>query len=282
MQAPKIIEDVVIVIHNDDVDLFCLQLKSLDLFLEKCRLHIVINEKDVNYCYKKITPSLLRSIHTTKIWTRLDILGSHPNVPGWTSQQLLKLLIPLKKDWISLDCKDIFVKPVRLDELDRKQYKDYASLDAPDPQSAFWQGLLALGKEHNFPVIESSVINQNQTPRVVDNRVIRKINQMFGNKQAFINWFCSFKVQGEYILHDYIAEVLELEEKMRFPRGFIAGIWYDHVYESNPVSGLPDNMHIYKCHRRVFNDDRYNSAIIKWVERVFKTYRKYRDALKND
>lgn len=281
-QSPKRIEDIVVVVHNDDIDLFCLQLRSFEIFLESCKLNIIINEKDISICYKRMKPFLINSKHKSKIWSREEILETHPNVSGWTSQQLLKLLIPLKRDWIVFDSKDILIRPVRLEDLDRKQFKNYEDLSLKDPQGLFWQGLLKLGKEKGFPEISPESINQNQTPRVIDNRVIRKINSIFKGKENFINWFCSFDVQGEFILHDYLTEVMGLEKKMNFPLGFIHGVWYQHIFNDVPFSDILDSVHVYKCHRRVYNVEKNRKKVNKWIDRIFKTYIEYQKALKNE
>lgn len=278
---PQRIQDVVVVVHNNDVDLFCLQLQSFELFLESCNLNIVINEQDISKCYKRIKPLLIDSKHNCKMWSREEILECHPSVSGWTTQQLLKLLIPLKRNWIVFDSKDILIRPVRLEELDRKQFKDYEDLSLKDPQGLFWQGLLKLGKEQGFPVIATTAINQNQTPRVIDNRVIRKINQIFKSKENFIKWFCSFEVQGEFILHDYLYEVMGLEKKMSFPLGFIHGVWYQHNFDGVPFGEIPDIVHVYKCHRRVYNIEENRKKIYCWIQQIFKTYKEYYKALKN-
>jgi hypothetical protein len=282
VQLPQRIEDVVVVVHNNDIDLFCLQLQSFELFLEPCKLNIVVNEDDITKCYKRIKSYLLDTKHKVKIWSRKEIIGNDLKVPGWTSQQLLKLLIPLKRDWIVFDSKDILIRPVTLLDLDKKQFKNYEDLSLKDPQGLFWQGLLKLGEEQGFPVVDPSAINQNQTPRVIDNRVIRKIHSIFGGKQNFIDWFCSFDVQGEFILHDYLTEVMQLEKKIKFPMGFIHGVWYQHIYDSVPFGNISDNVHIYKCHRRVYNIENNRNEINKWIKRVFKTYKEYRKALKNE
>lgn len=282
IQLPQRIEDVVVVVHNDDIDLFLLQLESFEIFLEPCNLHIVINEKDLTPCYKHISNFLLNTKHNTKVWSREDILGNNLNVPGWTSQQLLKLLIPLKRDWIVFDSKDILIRPVTLLDLDKKQFKNYKDLSLKDPQGLFWQGLLKLGEEQGFPVIDPSAINQNQTPRVIDNRVVRKIHSIFNGKENFIEWFCSFEVQGEFILHDYLTEVMQLEKKIKFPMGFIHGVWYQHIFDSIPFGDPDTNIHVYKCHRRVYNIEENRKKINKWVRRIFKTYNSYRKALRNE
>lgn len=283
VQLPQRIEDVVVVVHNDDIDLFLLQLQSFEIFLESCNLHIIINELDLGPCYKLISNFLVKGTkHKVKIWSRKEIIGDDLNVPGWTSQQLLKLLIPLKRDWIVFDPKDILIRPVTLLDLDKKQFKKYKDLSLKDSQGLFWQGLLKLGEEQGFPVVDPSVINQNQTPRVIDNRVIRKIHSIFGGKQNFINWFCSFKVQGEFILHDYLVEVMQLDQKVKFPIGFIHGVWYQHIFDFIPFGNPDNNIHVYKCHRRVYNIEENRKQINKWIERIFKTYKAYKKALRNE
>jgi len=282
VQEPQKIKDVVVIVHNDDIDLFCLQLRSFEIFLEECNLNIVINENDVSKVYKNIKPYIANSKHNIKIWYKKEILEIDIKTSGWTSQQLLKLLIPLKRDWIVFDSKDVLIRPVRLEDLDKKQFKNYEDLSLNDPQGIFWHGLLELSKQQGFPNIDPKLINQNQTPRVIDNRVIRKINQIFKSKENFINWFCSFEVQGEFILHDYLTEVMCLEKKMNFPQGFIHGVWYQHIFDGVPFQDMLDSTHIYKCHRRVYNVEKNRKKINKWINRVFKTYIEYQKAIKDE
>lgn len=281
LQEPQRIEDIVVVVHNDDIDLFCLQLETFNTFLEPCNLHIIINERDIRVCYDKIKKIIVRMHkHRTKIWTREDILGCHPEVSGWSTQQLLKLLIPLKRSWIVFDSKDLLIRPLFLEDLDRKQRKDYENLSPPDPQAEFWQGCLELGKKFNFPEVSPEKINMNQTPRVIDNRVIRKMLSLFNNDEKdFIKWFCTFKVQGEFILYDYLSEVLELEPKLRFPKSFQVGIWNESLFNEVEFSKIPEATVVYKCHRRVYNKQENRKLVDDWIKKVIKTYNRYNDAI---
>jgi hypothetical protein len=281
-RLPGRIEDVVVVVHNDDIDLFVLQLQSFELFLESCNLHIIINELDTSLCHSRVNSFLeiKGSKHYIKIWKRSDIIKISNNVPGWTSQQLLKLLIPLKRDWIVFDSKDILIRPIQLIDLNKKQRKDYQDLSLNDPQGLFWQGLMKLGQEHDFPNIDPKLINENRTPRVIDNRVIRKLTQTFKSKEEFIDWFCSFDVPGEFILHDYLYEVLGLPPKERFPLGYMHAVWRQHIFDNIPTEDILDTVHIYKCHRRVYNVHKNRKKINKWLTMVFETYNAYRKAIK--
>lgn len=277
------INDVVVVVHNDDIDLFVLQLRSFELFLEPCNLHIVINEINTLRCREGIASFLHKrgSKHSIKIWERADMIAQDRDMPGWTSQQILKLMIPLRRDWIVFDAKDILIRPVMLEDLDCKQFKDYDDLSLADPQGLFWQGLVDLGKEQGFPKIDPKLINQNRTPRVIDNRVIRKLNQIFKSKERFTDWFCSFEVQGEFILHDYLYEVLDLEPKKRYPIGYMHSVWRQHIFDGIDFSEIPDSVHIYKCHRRVYNVKANKKKIDRWLEKVFTKYEQYYKAVKN-
>tara|TARA_B110000503_G_C7060313_1_gene376359 strand:+ start:205 stop:1074 length:870 start_codon:yes stop_codon:yes gene_type:complete len=282
LRLPSRIEDVVVVVHNDDIELFVLQLRSFEIFLESCNLHIVINEEDTALCQAGVESFLEVNVskHRIKIWKRSDIITISNDVPGWTSQQLLKLLIPLKYDWIVFDSKDILIRQTQLIDLDKKQRKDYEDLSLKDPQGLFWQGLIELGKEQGFPNIDPKLINENRTPRVIDNRVIRKLNQIFKSKEKFIDWFCSFSVPGEFILHDYLYEVLEIDSKMRFPLGYMHAVWRQHIFDEIDFVDILDTVHIYKCHSRVYNVKENRKKINKWIEKVFKTYIIYKEAIK--
>ena len=279
---PEKKEDVVVVIFQDEVDLFKLQLRSFNTFLETCNLHIVINEDDIKPVYSSIKRSIVRSKHKIKIWSRREILGDRDfsNVSGWTTQQLLKLMIPLKRDWIVFDAKDLLIRPVQLIDLDKKQRKDYENLFGDDPQADFYQGVIKLCKRNKLrKKIDPKNINMNHTPRVIVNGVIREIMKMFKSDDEFIDWFLSFEVQGEFILHDYVALQLDLPQKLRFPLSFNAGIWRQHNFDAISFDRLPITTHVYKCHRRVYMVPENKEKVDQWMNNVIKTYVNYQKAL---
>jgi len=279
---PEKKEDVVVVIFQDEVDLFKLQLRSFNTFLETCNLHIVINEDNIKPVYSSIKRSIVRSKHKIKIWSRREILGDRDfsNVSGWTTQQLLKLMIPLKRDWIVFDAKDLLIRPVQLIDLDKKQRKDYENLFGDDPQADFYQGVIKLCKRNKLrKKIDPKNINMNHTPRVIVNGVIREIMKMFKSDDEFIDSFLSFEVQGEFILHDYVALQLDLPQKLRFPLSFNAGIWRQHNFDAISFDRLPITTHVYKCHRRVYMVPENKEKVDQWMNNVIKTYVNYQKAL---
>jgi len=279
---PEKKEDVVVVIYKDEIDLFKLQLRSFNTFLETCNLHIVINEDDINPVYKALKKPIIQSKHKVKLWSRREILGDRDfsNVSGWTTQQLLKLKIPLERDWIVFDAKDLLIRPVQLIDLDKKQRKDYENLFGDDPQADFYQGVIKLCRRNGLKkVIDPESINMNHTPRVITNKVIRKIMSMFKTNDQFIDWFLSFEVQGEFILHDYVALQMDLPQKLRFPLAFNAGIWRQHNFNAISFDRLPMTTHIYKCHRRVYTVPKNKEIIDQWMNNVIKTYVNYQKAI---
>jgi len=279
---PEKKEDVVVVIYKDEIDLFKLQLRSFNTFLETCNLHIVINEDDINPVYKALKKPIIQSKHKVKLWSRREILGDRDfsNVSGWTTQQLLKLMIPLKRDWIVFDAKDLLIRPVQLIDLDKKQRKDYENLFGDDPQADFYQGVIKLCKRNKLrKKIDPKNINMNHTPRVIVNGVIREIMKMFKSDDEFIDWFLSFEVQGEFILHDYVALQLDLPQKLRFPLSFNAGIWRQHNFDAISFDRLPITTHVYKCHRRVYMVPENKEKVDQWMNNVIKTYVNYQKAL---
>lgn len=282
---PQIKKDVVVVIFKDEVDLFLLQLRTFDTFLERCNLHIVINESNTKSVHSQIKRFIVRSKHNVRVWKRQEILGDRDftKVPGWTTQQLLKILIPLKRDWIVFDAKDLLIRPISLIELDRKQRKDYESLEDEDPQAIFYKGVVKLCKKNNLKKkINPKDINMNHTPRVIINEVMRSILKMFKNKNEFIDWFLTFEVQGEFILHDYVALQLNIPQKLRFPQGFNAGIWRQEHYDKITFDMLPNTCHVYKCHRRVYEVQENRKHVDQWLTNIIKSYTKYEKALKGN
>lgn len=281
IDTPDSIKDVVVVVHNEEIDLFKLQLRTFETFLQPCNLHYIINETNTKNFKKAVQKYVLQvKRHKIRFWTREEILHCHPDVSGWSSQQLLKLLIPLHRDWIVFDCKDLLIRPVQLIDLDRIQRKDYIDLSLKDPQGEFYQGLCELTTQGKITgTVDPTKINMNQTPRVIDNRVIRKINEIFKNNQNFIDWFCTFKVQGEFIMHDYIAQSMMLTPKLRFPVGFIAGIWRQHNFDDFTFDMIPATTCVYKCHRRVYNVKENKVIVDAWISRIIKTYKRYQNAI---
>ena len=282
IDAPSTIEDVVVVVHDEEIDLFKLQLRTFETFLEPCNLHYIINETNPKRFKKETKRQVGNSTkHNIRFWTREQILKCHPDVPGWSTQQLLKLLIPLKKDWIVFDTKDLLIRPVQLVELDKLQRKNYEDLSLNDPQGEFYQGLVELTEKGLLEgEVDPKKINMNTTPRVIDNRVIRKICQTFKSEKNFIDWFCKFKVQGEFIMHDYIAQSMNLTPKLRFTLDFMVNIWRQKHFDVLEFDQIPSKTKIFKCHRRVYNVKENKEKVDAWIDNVIKTYINYENALK--
>ena len=280
---------IVTVSHWDERDLFILQLKSIDAFLEdRIVLNVVINEDDHLPMLHYIQDTL-DSItnHDVVVWSRKDIIGnvthiSHPNLgDGWGTQQLCKLLIPLRTDWISLDGKDLFIRPIRLHELKGLWFKAYEDLSLKDPMGPFYKATKKYLKKKGLRAsVDPKLINHNVTPRYIHKQVIDKILLLFDGKDKFMEWFLSHQIQSEYILHDYVtanSKELPLQELNTWYWQFSTACWtVDQFETSHRFENINPYAKIYKLHRRVFLHKDNQQKIEKWMNTIIDNYKKYK------
>ena len=234
----RLVKDVCIVSYDKSVDLFLLQIETLDKFLIKSNIHLVINETDTSYFLERTQERINKSLHNFKIYSRNDIIGE-TSLSGWRSQQLIKLLMPLN-EWFVFDDKDLFLKPIEFEEIKKRQYLNYMS---EDMFVDFFENVKKILRcEYR---IEHMPINW--TPNFFEKKVINFILVSFGGKDNLIKFF-EKDTPAEFLLYNLAAKILCTDTCVRMKENYIKNIYTQEDYDNMTLN----NTHILKCHNKVF------------------------------
>lgn len=283
------LEDLVIVSYDESVDLFLLQLKTLNVFLEKCTIHLVINEDEIKYFYRKVKPALAKSKHDFIVYGRKSIIGHIDGLLGWHSQQLIKLSMPIEGRYLILDDKDLLVKPLTLKDLDAAHTMTYTPVMVGDPPFdvflPFFKKCKRLIKTRNRPMKYSPKIIDmpiNWTPAVIEQDVVEDILQCFAGKhyrssddikRNFANWMFSGLADpkggqpAEFMLYDLFRAQLKGPRK-KFPGNFIAWAWDYKEFLKLSNTGIKENTHIVKIHHNVYRDKNCKPSVDAMIDAI--------------
>jgi len=257
---------IVTITCKDDFGLCLLQLSSMDKFLEPCTVNVVINETENIIDYKNQIKS---TVHNIKIWTQHDILQMPaPNKYGWCSQQLLKMLIPINDDYISLDCKDMFIKPTTLSMLTKRHRRLGVHPGKNDPWPEFYNSMIKYMWKHYRKKVNVTDLDNIQTPRVIKKSVVNKIPDIWGSNKKFINWWGQFGMPSEFIMYDCIQQLEQKNQMNKFKPHQIVAVWYK---EDIDFDAIKDNTFMLKIHRRVYNDPDAKKIVTKWIKKLLTT-----------
>lgn len=259
--------DLVIITFSKDLYLCKWQLRTIKKFLEPCTIHIVVNEQDHSHAsyYLKEEVELLEN-HVVHFWSRTKILGEVPdNINGWISQQLLKLLLPIDKDYIVLDCKDMFIRPTMLNDLIKEHYRNQSNVKICKTWKYFSNKLLRRLNDFYGENINHKDIRDIQTPRLIKKSIRKKILEIFKNKQHFIDWFLTMQMPSEFILYDAVRLYEKEMTTDIFPKKEIIGVWNMKMYGEIDLNNLPEETRIVKLHRRLYDDSKIRKRLDKWL-----------------
>jgi len=257
---------IVTITCKDDFGLCLLQLSSMDKFLEPCTVNVVINETENIIDYKNQIKS---TVHNIKIWTQHDILQMPaPNKYGWCSQQLLKMLIPINDDYISLDCKDMFIKHTTLSMLTKRHRRLGVHPGKNDPWPEFYNSMIKYMWKHYRKKVNVTDLDNIQTPRVIKKSVVNKIPDIWGSNKKFINWWGQFGMPSEFIMYDCIQQLEQKNQMNKFKPHQIVAVWYK---EDIDFDAIKDNTFMLKIHRRVYNDPDAKKIVTKWIKKLLTT-----------
>lgn len=252
--------NIVLVLFNDAIDIFRLQFKTFEKFLQPCTINIVLNEDQPKKLKKHIESIVLCSKHTIVFFTKSEILQKQTfEGHGYISQQLCKLLVPIEDDYIVLDDKDLFVKPTTYEQLLNFYPTIFYNIDK-DFEKFY---LVCCEKFGQCPTV-----NEPFTPRLIRKQAVNKMAEYFKGKKNLIKWFVSTQmvqngpfVLSEFILYDFFNDKNDGVKQPLFS-GFPS--------IENIVSGyeIPDYAHIVKIHRNQYNN--IHNKII--VDKYFKKF----------
>ena len=257
---------IVTITCKDDFGLLLLQLQSMDKFLEPCTVNVVINETEDILDYSLQIKS---NVHNIKIWSQHDILQMPaPNQYGWCSQQLLKMLIPIDDDYISLDCKDMFIKPTTFSMLTRRQKRLRVHPGKTDPWIEFYNIMFKHLWKYYKKRITFKNLDNIQTPRVIKKSVVNKIPDIWGSNKKFIKWWGQFGMPSEFIMYDCIQQLEQKDQMNTFKNHQIVAVWYEEDIDFNAIK---NNTFMLKIHRRVYNNPKTQKIVVDWIKKLLTT-----------
>jgi len=260
--------DVVTLTHNDDKELLLWQLYSIEQHLESCNFHIVINEDKIDTVLDYIKPTIDKiKNHSITVWGRKDILSIDINKHGWWHQQLIKLLMPLKDNYIVLDCKDIFIKETSIAELSLTNAINQPNVVGCKTWGDFFEKMHMFIKDKFENDIDPKKLKGIQTPRLIKQDVRNKILSFFNNDIDFINWFLEFDLPSEFILYDTVALHMNIDDGERYPLTFHGSTWNQEMWEEEGFDTVKENTHMFKIHRRVYNNPSNKITIDNWLSK---------------
>ena len=289
---------IVLVLFDDAIDLFRLQFKTFEKFLEPCTINIVLNEHNPKRLKKTIESITANSIHKVVYFTRYEILKNH-QCCGYLSQQLCKLLVPIDDDYIVLDDKDLFVKSTSYEQL-ITFYPVVYQPNSTDEVVETFKNFYRMCCE-KFGEVQ---VNEPMTPRFIRKQVVNDIIKYFGTEYNFINWFLSYIetvpeksiMVSEFMLYDcfndkndgvvgnrysYYPKIERMIPKNLPHQNLINQIINDmknngypyvnliEYLENGGITKIPENVHILKIHRRDYNNLKNRTIVNKFIVNEF-------------
>jgi hypothetical protein len=283
---------IVLVLFDDAIDLFRLQFKTFEKFLDPCTINIVLNEHNPKRLKKIIESITAYSKHKIVYFTRYEILKNH-QCCGYLSQQLCKLLVPIDDDYVVLDDKDLFVKSTSYEQLITFYPVVYQPNDTAELVGTF-KNFYRICCEQ-FGEVQ---VNEPMTPRFIRKQAVNDIIKYFGTEDNFINWFFSCKTitVSEFMLYDffndkndgvvgncysYYPNIERMIPKNLPHHALINRIIDDmkiHGYpylslieyvENGGTTKIPEHVHILKIHRRDYNNLKNRNIVSRFIVNEF-------------
>jgi hypothetical protein len=185
---------------------FLVQCKSIYTYLEPCQINVVINERDsgdwLTWFNIECRPYFVN--HTLVLYTFDDFNSPYIGNDGYASQQSIKLLFSYKTDeeYITLDTKNWFVKPINLNEIPRQGRGP--NLINKERFNQFYLKCLEKFGDNDIRHIE--------TPYIINPTIGRKLIESFKD-ESFLKWFTDFdKHPSEYMCYDMFAQSIGEEQ----------------------------------------------------------------------
>lgn len=234
----RLVKDICIVSYDKSIDLFLLQLETLDKYLVESNIHLVINESDTTNFIARTKNRIDASVHNFILYSRNDIIGE-TSLSGWRSQQLIKLLMPLN-EWYVLDDKDLFLKKIKFSDLKKRQRLNYMS---GDMFVDFFENVKKV--LHCEYRIEDTPINW--TPNFFEKKVIDYILKAFKGKDNLIKFF-EKDTPAEFLLYHLASKILCTDTYEKMPENYIKNVYTQEDYDNLILT----DVHILKCHNKIF------------------------------
>lgn len=186
-----------------DFELFVLHCHSIKKFLNVSEFNIIINETGKNVKkwkkqYNSRIACIFRNSHVVNLIFKDDCLLERPT--GWVTQQVFKISCLDDNPYIVLDSGNVFIRPtdvLQLKNFDKigikylEHYKDFA-----------------FECYKRFPV---NYCRSARTPHKINPDVCKRIFEVFGGYEHFLNWFYAHRQPSEFILHDMAAQFFNMD-----------------------------------------------------------------------
>jgi hypothetical protein len=186
-----------------DFELFVLHCYSIKKFLNISEFNIVINETGKNVRkwkkrYDSRIACIFKDSHVINLIFKDDRLPRRHT--GWVTQQIFKLSCLDHNPYIVLDSGTIFIRPT-----DVLQIKNFDKINIDTLKH--YQNFTSTCYQY-FPVNQCRSAN---TPHKINPDVCKKIFEVFGGYEQFIDWFYTQHQPSEFILHDMAAQYFNMD-----------------------------------------------------------------------
>ena len=186
-----------------DFELFVLHCCSIKKFLNVSEFNIVVNEdKEDAVAWKSRYDSeialIFKDSHTVNFIFKDDRLLGRPT--GWVTQQIFKLSCLANDPYIVLDSGTIFIRST-----DVLQIKNFGKINIDTLKH--YQNFTSTCYQY-FPVNQCRSAN---VPHKINPDVCKKIFEVFGGYEQFVDWFYTQHQPSEFILHDMAAQFFNMD-----------------------------------------------------------------------
>lgn len=200
---------------------FLIQCKSIYTYLEPCQISIVINEIDSNdwLAWFNLECRPYFSKHELVLYTLDDFNMPYIGRDGYARQQSIKLLFSYKtnNEYVTLDSKHWFVKPIDLEEIPRQGRS--TNLINKERFNQFYLKCLERFGDHDIRHIE--------TPYIINPAVVKKLVDSFEDN-GFLKWFTDFeKHPSEFMCYDMFAQSIGEEQDPGVPYLYGTTVWVE-------------------------------------------------------
>lgn len=177
-----------------DFELFVLHCHSIKKFLNVLEFNIIINETGKNLIkwrkrYESRITCIFQDSHVINLIFKDDWLPRRQT--GWVTQQIFKLSCLDQDPYIVLDSGTIFIRPT-----DVVQIKNFPKINIDTLK--YYQNFASTCYQY-FPVKQC---RSARVPHKINPDVCKKIFQVFGGYEQFVDWFYNQNQPSEFILHD--------------------------------------------------------------------------------
>lgn len=247
---------LVIVTCNKDRWSFEMLAKSIEKFLQPSKILVIVNE-DENESWHRWFENLkyLFQKHDLEIKNKIDFLHKdidehlHPlQKSGWINQQVLKLYAGIYlncKEYVVLDSKNFFIKPLRLSNI-LQIYPEYIESWAPNNlKNAVNIYCKVFGLNFTYKTLP---LTQNTTPYIINRDHSLSLIKKLGNIDNFYKFFTKTALIKDVAAAEFFLYEIYTIKNRRNNTGQCnsnnVGFWHFHI--ENLHLEINDLVTIYK------------------------------------